>query len=221
MTTYEKNLHKLVSHCTANANLAAAVCKLVDTAPLAEQPELFVRFLFEFRYTPTDRKCNVYEEFAGDYEKELVNAKVTLDEFIDKSKKLSLTENEFHRKLWEFICDCSKNDKRKKCLLFVACSQCKELPYVDKTKAMTMTQKEFEEEEEQIDPVYKAKIRHIANQGFDQITEDASMFLPILDKGKNEKEKAILLSLILMSFRSKIRFPVPSFSGLLDDDEND
>ena len=218
MTPYASSIHQLVSHCKADANLAATVYKLIEKAPKEEQTDLFVRFLYEFRYTPTDKSSSVYEEFKGDFRDDLMKAKKEIDRFVFEHKDKRMSEERFHEELLNFVCNSSENDQRKKMLLFAACPLNKKLPYIDKTKAMTMTQNGFEKEEAKVDPIYNSMIRHIANQGFNQITEDASMYLPILEKGKDEHEKAILLSLILMSFRSKM---MPSLSRLLDDDEEE
>lgn len=216
MTPYASSIHQLVSHCKADANLAAAVCKLIDAAPTEEQVDLFVRFLYEFRYTPTDKSSSVYEEFKGDFRDDLLRAKKEIDRFVFEHSDKCMSEDAFHKELLNYICNSSANDKRKKMLLFAACPLNKQLPYVDKSKAMTMTQEDFRKDEAKIDPIYCNRIRHITNQGFKLVSEDASMYLPILKKGKDDHEKAILLSLILMSFSSNM---MPSISGLLDDDE--
>lgn len=218
MTTNAQNLHHLVSHCEANPNLAVAICKLIDMAPKEEQVELFVRFLYEFRYTPTDKSSRVPEELKGNnYKKDLFDAKIEIDRFVRESREKHMTEKAFHEKLWEFICEHSKNDKRKKALYFAACPLNHDLPYIDKTKAMSMTQSEFESAEEKIDPLFGTMIRHVSEQGFSQVTEDASMYLPILEMGKTENERAILLSLVLMNFRSKVM--PSSLRDLLEDDD--
>lgn len=217
MTIYETSMHQMVAHCKADVNLAVAACKLIEMAPQNEQVDLFVQFMYEFRYTKSDHTSSVYEEFPDDCAKDLSKAKMLIKRFLDNNNNNGLSEYDYHNAVWDYICKESNNDKRKKARLMVACSLNKNLPYIDRNKAMTMTQEQFNEEIASIDPISTAKIRHIANADFTQITEDASMFMPILEKGKDTHEKALLLSLILIAFQSKM---IPSsLSDLLDDDE--
>lgn len=217
MTPYEKNLHLLTAHCTADANLAAAAGKLIDMAPSNERSALFMRFLYEFRYTPTDKSSSIFEEFKEEPQKDVVASKRIIDRFVDAHKNTDMNEEEFHEKLWELICEKAGDSSRQKAIFLRACTLITDLPYINKTKAMTMTQKGFENEEAKIDPICGAMIRHVGSQHFTQITEDASMFLPIIENGKDERERAILLSLVLMTFRAKM-IP-PSLQGLLDDED--
>lgn len=204
MTIYENNIHLLVSHCKADVNLVVAVGKLIDMAPKNERSNLFVRFLYEFRYTHTDKSSSVHEEFKEEPQKEVFAYKKVIDRFCATHKDANLSEEEFHEKLWDFICEKANDDNHQKAFLIQACTLIHNLPYINKTKVMTMAQEEFECEKTKIDPIYSAMIRHIGDQHFSQITEDASMFLPIIECGKNEQEKAILLSLVLMTFRAKM-----------------
>ncbi len=217
MTPYEKNLHLLAAHCTADANLAVAAGKLIDMAPSNERSTLFMRFLYEFRYTPTDKSSSIFEEFKEEPKRDVVASKRIIDRFVDTHKNIDMNEEEFHEKLWEFICEKAGDSSRQKAIFLRACTLITDLPYINKTKAMTMTQTEFESAEEKIDPLFGTMIRHVSEQGFSQVTEDASMYLPILEMGKTEKERAILLSLVLMTFRSKM---MPSLKDLLDDDDD-
>ena len=136
MTPYEKNLHLLAAHCTADANLAAAAGKLIDMAPSNERSALFMRFLYEFRYTPTDKSSSIFEEFKEEPKRDVVASKRIIDRFVDAHKNTDMNEEEFHEKLWELICEKAGDSSRQKAIFLRACTLISDLPYINKTKAM-------------------------------------------------------------------------------------
>lgn len=220
MTDFEKYIHHLVSHCKADVNLSFAISKLIFRAPSEERKNLFVRFLYENRYTPTEESEKLSEEFKEDSIKSLILARIKIDNYVDEIENKGLSEETFYTNLWDFIEKETLNDSYKNGLFIAACAMNKKLPYINKTSIMTMEQQEFLNETEKIDPIVLAKLQHITNQKFEQITEDASLYISLIEQGENIKEKAIILSLVLMNFRSKMMpFSLDELESLLDEDE--
>lgn len=217
MTTYENSLHLLMAHCAANTNLCAAAVKLIDLAPENERSNLFVRFLYEFRFTPTDKSSKVHEVFSTEPDLEVINSVKVIEKFVEAHEDAHLSEDEYHEKLWNLICETAKDDVRRKAILIRACTLIRKLPYINKDNAMTMEAEEFKSEGDKIDPIYGARIRHIGKQDLSQVTEDASLFLPIIESGRNEREKVVLLSWVLITFGEKFMSGLKNFLNDNDD----
>ena len=216
MTLFETQINRLCSRCKADINLIAAATKLIDNAPEAERISLFVRFLYLFRYTPTDESESVFEEFTGTaYRKDLFRATVNTNTFIDKMKDRGLCEEQFYADLLNFIQEETQNDIQKRVLYFAACARNDDLPYINPKRIMTMSSDELQSAEKQLDPLYEAMIRRVVSKDFDQITELASAYIPILELGTTEEEKALILTSMFIHFRRKLSRP-PS-SGLFED----
>lgn len=217
MTHFADAIHYICAHSKVDANLVAAVCKIIQVAPEDEKVDLFVRFLYECNYTPTDKCAKIYEEYKEDIpRKEQIVAKTKINNFISSNKEKGLTETAFHGELLQFVFDESQGDHRKCIAFMIACIQNLNLPYVNITNALTMSQDEFEGAESKIDQLYIGMIKHISKQNFSQVSELASKYVPILDMVDNQKEKTILLTLMLMRFRA--RTSRLSLADLLDDD---
>lgn len=217
MTYYAEAIHHLCAHNEVNANLVAAACKVINAAPENERVELFVRFLYECKYTPTDTKDQLYAEFKGDIPKnEQMVSRNKIAQFVRNNYHSELSECEFHCKLYQFIQDESSSDMVKQTALMMACLSHTKLPYVNKSTALTMTQEDFELEEKKIDPLLTGIIKHLSRQDFSQVTEIASKYIDVLDMAESKKEKSILLALMLMRFRAQTMRP--SLESLLSDD---
>ncbi len=219
MISTQKSIHELVSHAKANADLAVALYKTIDAAPEKEKPNLFKQAILEFKYTPSDEEWELQKIYTKEEETELFEwAKRNLMSILFKLKKQTLSEDDFHNQLWNEISSSEKfKDEKEKYMLLFACAANKTLPYIDKTDMMTMTQDEFDTSIKEMNPAIIAQVKHIFNQDFEQVTEDVSMFLHLLEQCKNKKEQAVFLSIVLMRFRDRI------MSGLLrnpfEDDE--
>lgn len=205
MSASKHLLHELVAHSRANANLAAAAYRIIKNSPREEQKDLFYQFILEFKYTPTDGEWVTPEVINTAQEKEFLGkAKHELDSILNRFEKKTLSEAEFNEALWEGISNQSHRDATDCFMLLTACGARRDLPHIDKSNLMTMEQKEFESAVDSLDPVLIARIRHIVAQRFNQVSEDASMFLPIIQAGRDDTEKKLLLTLILLSFRGKL-----------------
>lgn len=216
MTRCAYAIHYICAHSKVDANLVSAACKIIEAAPKNEQVELFVRFLYECKYTPTDKSETLYEEFKEDISKEeKANARRKIDAFMVEYKKIGMCESDFYKKLYEFIIDESGGDYRKQAILVMACVQNHCLPYVDESDVLTMSQDEFEEAESKLDQLYNGMVKHLSLYNFSQVTQLASKYVPILEMAKNNKEKSILLALMLMRFRAKTS--MPSLEEILGD----
>lgn len=217
MTYFAETIHHICAHSEVDANLAAAACKVLNAAPEDERVDLFVRFLYECKYTPTDTVEKLHAEFKGDIPKnELIAARSKISNFVRGNSHCELSECEFHHKLYRFIQEESASDVNKQATLIMACLLNNGLPYVNKATALTMLQEEFEEEEKKIDPLLTGMIKHLSRQEFDQVTEIASKYVTVLDMTENQREKSILLALMLMRFRAQTMRP--SLESLLGDD---
>lgn len=211
MTLFETQINRLCSRCKADINLIAAATKLIDNAPEAERISLFVRFLYLFRYTPTDESESVFEEFTGTaYRKDLFRATANTNTFIDKMKDRGLCEEQFYADLLNFIQEETQNDIQKRVLYFAACARNDDLPYINPKRIMTMSSDELQSAEKQLDPLYEAMIRRVVSKDFDQITELASAYIPILELGATEEEKALILTSMFIHFRRKLSRPPSS-----------
>ena len=218
MTTTQKSIHELIAHSKANANLAGTLYKVISAAPKGEQADLFKQAILEFKYTPSDEEWDLQEIFTKSEESEMFEeAKHNLLNILIELRKYDYSEHEFHNKLWNMISDSDKFEEKERYMLFFACAANKTLPYINKVDVLTMTQEEFDVSIKEMNPSILAQVKHIFNQDFEQVTEDASMFLSLLEQCNGKKDKAILLSIILMRFRDRI------MSGLLrnpfEDDE--
>lgn len=178
--------------------------KVISAAPKEEQVDLFKQAILEFKYTASDEEWDLQELYTKPEETEMFEeAKHNLPNILIELRKHDYSEYEFHNKLWDIISDSDKFNEKEKYMLLFACAANKTLPYINKADAMTMTQDEFEVSIKETNPAILAQIKHIFNQNFEQITEDASMFLPLLEHCKDKKEQAVVLSIILMRFRDR------------------
>lgn len=211
MTLFETQINRLCSRCKADINLIAAATKLIDNAPESERISLFVRFLYLFRYTPTDESESVFEEFTGDsHKKDLFRATANMNTFIDMMKNRSLSEEQFYTDLLKFIQEETRDDLQKRVLYFAACARSNDIPYINPERIMTMSSDELQSAEKQLDPLYEAMIRRVVSKDFDQITELASAYIPILELGATEGEKALILTSMFIHFRRKLSRPPSS-----------
>ena len=221
MTTTQKSIHELIAHSKANANLAGTLYKVIIAAPKEEQVDLFKQAVLEFKYTPSDEEWDLQEVFTKSEEFEMFElAKRNLLNILTELRNHDYSEHEFHNKFWNMISDSDKfKDEKERYMLLFACAANKTLPYINKADVLTMTQDEFDASIKEMNPSILTQVKHIFNQDFEQVTEDASMFLPLLEQcNGNKKDQAIVLSIILMRFRDRI------MTGLLrnpfeDDDE--
>lgn len=225
MSVSKQLLHELVAHSHANANLAATAFQIIKNSPKEDQNDLFCQFVLEFKYTPTDGEWVNPEIISRSQEEGLLEkAKKELDSIVILLEKKTRSEVEFNEALWHEISDQTRRPATDCYMLLTACGARRDLPYIDKSNLMTMEQGEFETAVDSLDPTLIAKIRHIMAQQFNQITEDASMFLPIIQAGRNDTEKKLLLTLILINFRRKMTesIPIPrGLASLLEDDDED
>ena len=211
MTTTQKSIHELIAHSKANANLAGTLYKVISAAPKEEQVDLFKQAILEFKYTASDEQWDLQEIFTKSEESDMFKeAKHNLlNILIELRKRDDYSEYEFHNKLWNMISDSDKSKEKERYMLLFACAANKTLPYINKSDVMTMTQDEFDTSIKEMNPAMLAQVKHIFNQDFEQITEDASMFLPLLEQCNDKKEQTVLLSVVLMRFRDR------TMSGLL------
>lgn len=211
MTTTQKSIHELIAHSKANASLAGTLYKVISAAPKEEQVDLFKQAILEFKYTASDEEWDLQEIFTKSEETEMFEeAKHNLLNILIELRKHDYSEYEFHNKLWDIISDSDKfKGEKEKYMLLFACAANKTLPYINKADVLTMTQDEFDASIKEMNQSILAQIKHVFNQDFEQVTEDASMFLPLLEQCKDKKDQAVVLSIILMRFRDRI------ISGLL------
>lgn len=223
MSAPKQLLHDLVAHSRANANLAATAYQIIKKSPKEDQNDLFCQFILEFKYTPTDDQWVNPEVISSSQEEELLEkAKDELESILSYLEKQTLSEAEFNMALWEEISNPAHRSATDRYMLLTACGARRDLPRIDKANLLTMEQGEFEVAVDSLDPVLVSRIRHIVAQRYSQVTEDASMFFPILQAGRNDTEKKLLLTLILINFRRKMAegLPIPrGLAALLEDDD--
>lgn len=213
MTFFTDAIHYICSHSKVDANLVAVLYKIIEKAPEKERVELFVRFLYECKYTSEDMSAAFCEGIYGDItEDELYNAKKKVSMFVFGRKTRGLSESDFYAELYEFIISEAQSTPKKFIVFTLACVQNPGIPYVDESSALTMSQEEFEETQSEMDRFYINVIKHLSQQDFSQVTQLASKYIEVLDLAEDYKEKSILLTLMLMEFRNKfVRLPLEDF----------
>lgn len=219
MPNLNQAMHDLVSHTAPTANLAFPAYRMILSAPFTMRPALMRQFILEFKYTPCDGLWET-ESYLTDRERTglMPFARRWVRSKVNELSASDLTEEEFDRRLWEAISSQAEHaTETKRVALLAACALHPTLPYVQVSKALSMDDEEFDRAVKTLDPVLAAAVRHIFNLDMEQVTQDASLLLPLLEKCGSTREKQLLLSLILM--RARVRIPGMDSSIFCEDDD--
>ena len=206
MTEHARQLHELVSHAPFSRDMAAAACRILFGAPEAEQPELFVRFLLEYKYTKTDASMQIEPYFTQEDMDLYYNVCLQLqDQWLEALQSAYSDEKEFHRALWQNICTLSNQKLRT--MMVLVCAETVQLPYLAPSRTALgdhFTAESFRAAAEQIDPAVRGMLHHILHQDYPQVDQDAAALLPLLDACSTQEEKVVLLTMMFLSVHKKI-----------------
>lgn len=203
MTKNSQALHDLISHAKQDANCVTLAYKIISNAPKLEQAKLFEQFVLEFKYTHTDHTMSTHDVFFGE-ENEVcsIKARIALHDLLEQIEVDAKDSDEYNSMLWDAVSDKKRNfDPKDRYQLLFACGINKRVPFVDHKKAFTLTKEEFDSAIKKVNPVLRAKVMHIKNQRFKQVTEDAGYLMKILEEEKDLEKKALLLSLFLFQLQ--------------------
>ena len=204
MTYNGECIHELVSHSDANINLCVTVYRLIENAPLEEQTQLFTQFLIEYKYTKTDLSWDTFSAFSDEKEDAQVKeAQPVLEQIVGAAKKKPSAQ-EVNAEIWMQISNKTNHpDEKGRIALLFCCAKSKSLPYVDTSNLAIATTEQLSEQLDKMDPVIVGMVSHISGLGMDKVSEDASLYVPLLDQCQNLEEKVALLTLMFIKFRDK------------------
>lgn len=193
----------LMEHTSADADLCIMVYRLiVASTSQEEQLEMFKFFMRNLKDTNSDESLDIPSLIEIDEIVELSRNSIKhLVDFLDDLYMNQVSEDEFYKKLWEFIStDYHFNSDVAKGVAMFNCLKTKKVPYVkfDISKALRMEQEEFKAlMDDVLSSKYMEKVRRVEEFGFRQKTEKMSMLLNIIESCDDERMKVLLFMVIV------------------------
>lgn len=201
-TNYEWVIGQLSKYCAHDAAYAVEVERIISMAEEKDQLELLIRFLFLYKYCPTNGREKLPEPKLDSDELYWIHER--LETIIANLKSiLGLNEYRMYEFLWRDITESANGDHRKRALFMLFLADRDDVPFIGSYRITGFSQDEFDEGIHSIDPFFLAELRCYTSSRFNA-SAVASLILPFIDRGETIHDKFIPLALALRFYKKRI-----------------